>query len=209
MHTSQKMRFSALLTDVMAYYGKDCSSFMLDLWWDACQNFEYEQVAKALNAHAKDAERGMFAPKVADMVRILAGTHTDRATLAWGKVLSAISSVGAYPDVVFDDPAIHASIADCGGWMKICRSDMAEISYLQHRFCQSHKAYAGRGDFEYPKVLNGDRSPDSEYAKRGLPPPKPILVGDKELAKQVYLMGGRESAGLGGLIQMAAQRSAA
>lgn len=189
MRQSDKPNFVILLTDVMAYYGKDASSFMLDLWWDACQNFEFEQVAKALNIHAKDAERGVFAPKVADMVRVLSGTTTDRAALAWGKVLEAISAVGAYQDVVFDDPAIHASIADCGGWMKVCRSDMSELSYLQHRFCQSHKAYVGRGEFDYPRVLNGDRSPDSEYLKRGIPLPKPALVGDKERARQVYQLG--------------------
>ena len=49
----------------------------------------------------------------------LDGTVTDRAALAWGKVLEAMSSVGAYSDVVFDDPAIHAAIEDCGGWVKI------------------------------------------------------------------------------------------
>lgn len=193
MRDSEKSHFAGLLTDVMAYYGKDTSSFMLDLWWDACKDFTYEQIAKALNAHAKDAERGVYAPKVADLVRVLSGTHTDRALLAWGKVMDAIGAVGAYQDVCFDDPAIHASINDCGGWMKVCRSDMAELSYLQHRFCQSHKAYVGRGEFDYPRVLIGDRSPDSEYMKRGLKPPKPALVGDKEQALKVYQLGGNGS----------------
>ena len=174
----------------MAYYGKDTSDFMLSLWWDACENFSYEQVAKALNVHAKDAERGVFAPKVADIVRVLQGTSTDRAALAWGKVLGAMGSVGAYQDVVFDDAAIHAAIVDCGGWTKICRGEMAELSYLQHRFCQAHKAYTERGEFDYPKQLCGDRSPDSEYLKYGRPLPRPALVGDIEKAKRVLMEGG-------------------
>jgi hypothetical protein len=190
MQHTDKPAFKDLITDVMAYYGKDCSAFVLTLWWDACQGVTLEQVQKALNAHAMDAERGVFAPKVADIVRTLQGTSTDRATLAWGKVLSAISAVGAYQDVVFDDPAIHAAITDCGGWQKVCRGEMAELSYLQHRFCQSHKAYVERGDFEYPRCLTGDRSPDSEYLKYGRKPPKPVLVGNPEKAAAVYQSGG-------------------
>lgn len=190
MRPSDKPNFYGLIADVLGYYGKSASDFTLQVWWNACQNFEFEQVSKALSAHAADPDHGQFAPKVADLVRILQGTNTDRASLAWGKVMEAISAVGAYQDVVFDDPAIHAAINDCGGWMKICRSDMGDLSYLQHRFCQTHQAYAGRGEFDYPRVLNGDRSPDSEYLKRGMQPPKPALVGDKERAKAVYLNGG-------------------
>lgn len=193
MRPSDKPDFYGLISDVLGYYGKSASDFTLQVWWQACQNFEMEQVSKALSAHAADAEHGQFAPKVADLVRILQGTNTDRALLAWGKVLEAISAVGAYQDVVFDDPAIHASISDCGGWTKICRGDMAELSYVQHRFCQSHKAYTSRGEFDYPRILNGDRSPDAEYIKFGRPIPKPALVGDKEKAKAVYQLGGTGS----------------
>jgi len=190
MNPIERPRFAQLLTDVMAYYGKDTSTFMLDLWWQACQGFDLEQVKKALNTHAMDAERGVFAPKVADLVRVLQGTTTDRAALAWGKVLGAMGSVGAYQDVIFDDAAIHAAIMDCGGWTKMCRGEVSELSYLQHRFCQSHKAYVARGDFDYPRQLSGDRSPDSEYMKFGRPLPRPAIVGNPMAAQQVHQRGG-------------------
>lgn len=189
MKPFDKKEFAGLLRDVMAYYRQDTSPFMLDLWWNACQNVELEQVKKAMQSHCTDPERGVFAPKVADLVRVMSGTFTDRAALAWGKVLEAMSSVGAYSDVVFDDPAIHAAIEDCGGWVKICRSQTEELSYLQHRFCQSHKAYTGRGTFEYTRRLMGDRSPDHEFEKRGIPLPKPAVVGDVSLARSVYRGG--------------------
>jgi hypothetical protein len=190
MHKSDEPRFVQLLSDVMAYYGKDASPFMMDVWLDACQNVEFEQVAKAINAHVKDAERGQFAPKVADIARLLVGTTTDKAALAWGKVLGAMGSVGAYQDVCFDEPAIHAAIVDCGGWTKMCRTDLNELSYLQHRFCNAYKAYVGREVFEYPRQLSGDRGSDALYAKRGLPPPRPVLVGNPEQAKRVLALGG-------------------
>lgn len=173
----------------MAYYRQDASNFTIQLFWNACQNVELEQLQKAFQAHCMDAEKGVFAPKVADIVRVLEGTVTDRAALAWGKVLESLSTVGAYADVVFDDPAIHAAIEDCGGWVKMCRSQTEELSYLQHRFCQSHKAYTGRGTFEYQRLLRGDRSPDHEFEKRGIPLPKPAFVGNVELARKVYRGG--------------------
>lgn len=189
MNISEKEAFGELITDVLAYYRQDASKFTLSLWWQACQSFDMQQVSKALSAHAMDAERGVFAPKVADLVRVLAGTVTDRAALAWGKTLEAMQSVGAYTDVVFDDAAIHAAIEDCGGWIKMCRSETADLSYLQHRFCQAHKAYTGRGTFEFQRCLIGDRGSDEEFRKIGMEPPKPAFVGNLERAKAVYRGG--------------------
>lgn len=190
MQLTDRKDFGQLVTDVLAYYRQDATRFTLEVWWQACQSFSLEQVSKALTAHATDAERGQFPPKVADIVRILAGTTTDRAQLAWGKVHEAMSAVGAYTDVIFDDPAIHAAVDDCGGWPKMCRTEMKELSYLQHRFCEAHKAYTARGTFDYPRRLAGDRSPDSEYEKKGLQLPRPALVGDPMRARAVYDRGG-------------------
>jgi hypothetical protein len=206
MRSSDKPAFVSLITDVLAFYRQDTSPFALQVWWSACERFDLEQVSKALTKHAMDAERGQFAPKPADMVRMLQGTATDRAMLAWGKVLQAMQSVGAYTDVVFDDPAIHAVIDDLGGWVKACRGELKELSYLQHRFTESYRAYAGRGEFEYPRMLSGDRSPDAEYLKFGRPVPKPALVGDKDKARQVYergQLGGKVAVSYDALVRQA------
>ncbi len=197
MSPSDQPKFSALLSDVMAYYGKDASTFMVSLWWDACKGLDFAQVQAALNQHARDPERGQFAPKVADIVRILEGTATERATIAWGKTLDAMERVGSYTDVVFDDAVIHAVVQDLGGWVKICRSSMAELSYLQHRFTESYRAYANRARSgamdEYPRVLCGDRSPDETYERRGLPAPKPAVIGDVVQARLVWQRGSRNA----------------
>ncbi len=190
MQQHERAEFGQLVTDVLAYYRQDASRFVLDLWWNACRPFDFQQVQKAMQRHATDPEHGQFAPKVADLVRILAGTTTDRASLAWGKVLEAMSAVGAYTDVVFDDPAIHAAAEDMGGWPKMCRTETKELGHLQHRFMQSYRAYTERGQFDFPKRLGGDRSPDSEYEKAGLKLPRPALIGNPERAKQVYQQGG-------------------
>lgn len=190
MQTFEKIEFTKFLTQALGYWKADVSEFTLAVWLQACQPYSLEQIRKAMTAHATDPEHGQFAPKVADVVRILSGTHTDRALLAWGKTLDAMSRVGAYSDVVFDDPAIHAAVEDLGGWVKICRSETKDLSYLQHRFCESHKAYTGRPGFNFPRVLIGQRSPDSDFLRKGLQPPRPALVGDVDKARAVYAKGG-------------------
>lgn len=190
MTNNDKADFYRLISDALGYWKQDVSEYAMIVWWNGCQQYELEQVAKALSNHATDPDRGQFAPKVADIVRVLQGTKTDRSLIAWGKVMDAMSSVGAYQDVIFDDAAIHAAIQDIGGWSKMCRTSTDELSYLQHRFSQSHKAYTERVSFDYPKRLNGDRSPDIEYEKKNIPLPRPAIVGDHEKAKQVYLGGG-------------------
>lgn len=186
MTPAEEPAFAKLLTDVHAYYRQNVSEFTLTVWVQSMKPYTLEQVRKAMTAHATNPDGGQFAPKVADLIRILEGTYTDRAMLAWGKVHEAMSAVGAYQDVVFDDPAIHAAIADLGGWPKVCRTETRELQFLQKRFCDSHKAYAGRGSFEYPRRLMGDRSPDNEYEAKGLPAPRPAVVGDPERAKLVF-----------------------
>lgn len=186
MKIEEKQDFYALVVNVMSYYKQDTSEFMLNVFWDACKDLEFEAVSKAFNAHAKDPDKGQFAPKVADIVRLLQGTKTDRSMMAWGKVYDAMCSVGAYSDVCFDEAAINASVNDCGGWTKMCRTSMEELSYLQHQFCKSYAAYSGRSDYEYPRVLIGESGSPALYAKRGLEAPKTRMIGNQQAAQAVY-----------------------
>jgi len=186
MSPSEKPALLALVSDVLGYYRQPVSEFTLSVWWSACQAFSFEQVNKALTQHATDPDKGQFAPKVADLVRILAGTKTDRALLAWGRVFDAMSEVGAYRDVDFGDGAIHAAITDMGGWPKLCRTETAELGYLQHRFCESYRAYVNAGTIEQPALM-GDRSPDEMYRKRGAPVPEPVRIGGGKSQPRVNL----------------------
>lgn len=180
----------AIVTEVAELYGASVSTAALGFWVAALERYDIEQIRKAFAAHMRDPDGGRFMPKPAHLMKFLEGNSTDQAAIAWGKALEAASSVGAYTDVVFDDPAIHATIEDLGGWPKFCRTETAELSYLQHRFTQSYQAYAHKGDFEYGRRLNGDRSPDSEYEKKDLRLPRPALIGDPVKAQSVYRFGG-------------------
>lgn len=179
-----------ILAEVAELYGASLTAGAVGLWETALGRYEVEQVRKAFESHMRDPDGGRFMPKPAHLMKFLEGNATDQAAIAWGKALDAASSVGAYTDVIFDDPAIHATIEDLGGWPNFCRTETAELSYLQHRFTQSYQAYAARQNFDYGRKLNGDRSPDSEYEKKGLPLPRPALIGDPVQAQAVYRLGG-------------------
>lgn len=188
MKSNELERFSSLLTDVLAFYRQDVSPFALDVWWQACQPFDFEQVSGAMSAHAIDAERGQWAPKPADIVRQLHGTHTDRSLIAWGKVMDAAQRVGAYESVCFDDGLIHATVEDIGGWVTLCRTQTDELPFLQKRFCDSYRAYARRPDVAYPAILIGEHARNN--ALRGYATAGPMLIGNPDRAQQVLTHGG-------------------
>ena len=183
MKQSEKERFATLLKDVLAFYRQDLSRFALGVWWQACQSFDFEQVSGAMTAHCMDAERGQWAPKPADIVRQLQGTHSDRSLIAWGKVLDAAQRVGAYTSVAFDDGLIHAVIEDVGGWPAVCRTESDELPFLQKRFCEAYRAYARRPSVGYPAILTGEH--DRANAARGFKTSPPALIGDPKLAIEV------------------------
>lgn len=187
MKATERVRFGDLLTGVMAFYRRDMSEFALDVWWQACSPFDYEQVTKALTSHAMNPERGHFAPMPADIVRELHGTHADRALLAWGKVIEAAQRVGAYQAVVFDDGAIHAVIEDMGGWVALCRSDVDDLPHVQRRFTEAYRAYSKRPDLSFPPLLPG--ACDADNARQGFRVAPPVLIGDAERALAVHAAG--------------------
>lgn len=181
-------RFAELLNAWSEIHGKALSTGAIALWWQTLLRYDIDQIEGAFADIVRDPDRGQFMPKPADLVRMLDGTTTDRAAIAWGKVLDAARRVGAYTDVVFDDAAIHAAVEDCGGWPKLCRTSLDDLGYLQHQFSQSYRAYLGRAGFEYPKALTGDANAHNRRTGQDLQPP--ALIGNTDLAALVYAQGG-------------------
>ena len=147
----------------------------------------------ALSRHIAHPDRGRFAPQPADIVFFLEGGTEDRALFAWSRVESAIRHVGPYQTVVFDDPAIHAAIDGMGGWMLLCNMSDDELPFRRNEFVKRYRALAERGVFEYPRRLVGIA--EHHNSADGHELPEPVLIGDAELAKQVYL-NGASSAGI-------------
>lgn len=182
-------RFKVAVTAISELYSRNLSEAALLMWWKALERFDIEQVEDALNQAIQNPDNGQFMPKPADLIRVLEGTRTDRALIAWGKALDAMQRVGAYQSVVFDDPVIHAVIEDLGGWIKVCRGELGDLGFVEHRFCESYRAYAGRPvPTDYPAMLVGAHELDNRTAGRRVAPP--TLVGDPTKAAEVLRLGG-------------------
>jgi hypothetical protein len=187
-------RFSALLVVASEVYGRAVSQALAAVYWQTLAPYPIDAVEGALHSHLADPDAGQFFPKPADLIRHISGTRTDQAKIAWGKVMQAIRRVGAYGDVVFDDPLIHLAITDQGGWPKVCRTNIDDISYTEHAFCDSYRAYMAARPTDYPSVLIGDAGAWNRL--HGHPVPPPVLIGDPEVARLV------QSAGSGGATQI-------
>lgn len=186
MVDADKQAFSTLIAGVFAYHRTAVTPAVISVYWRGCAPYTLEQVTKAIDVLTADPEAGRFAPKIADIVRVLQGTQTDRSLIAWGKVSGAMGYVGAYRDVAFDDPLIHLCVNDLGGWPKFCRTPHDEQGYLQHAFSKAYQAYANRPALtEWPSFLVGVSEGAEQYAKVGMAPPRIKLVGDVTVARRV------------------------
>lgn len=182
------------MASVMDFYGKDISPFALDIWWEALKQYDYEAVTRALSLYCGKSESGQFAPKPADITKIIEGGSGDKALIAWSRVDKAVRQIGPYQTVVFDDPIIHQVISDMGGWIQLCDGDDNDWPFKAREFENRYRAYALNGVKEYPQKLIGM----AEHHNQNLPKPfptDPVLIGNHEQAKLV-LEGGKENSGL-------------
>lgn len=191
MVEDDKPAFLRMVAGALASWDKDVTPATLNLWWVAMQVKAYPlaRIQQAFGQYLVDPDKGHFAPRPADIVRIIEGGSQDHAVAAWSVVYEAAQRVGAYVTVVFDDPAAMAAINDMGGWPKLCRSETGEIEFVQKRFMDLYRSYRNMPGHPFPKRLPGDHSPDEEYEKIGVKPPPPTLIGDPARCAEVMAGG--------------------
>lgn len=193
MKAADRSRFAKSMTALADYYGKPLSEGSMQLYWQGLQSYDIDQIERAIGIHVQNPDTGQFMPKIADIVRMLEGTTQDAAALAWAKVLRAVSSVGMYQSLAFDDPIIHLVIDDITTWPALCQTSEAEMPFLAKRFETSYRAYKRMGDGlpPHPRYLSGVS--ETANAGHGFHSDPPRLVGDPERAKRVLLNGSSAS----------------
>ena len=193
MTREEKAHFSDMRADVMAYYGREVSPFLVSVFWDGLLRFELSDVQRAFSVHAQDPDRGQFPPRVADITRLLEGSTQTQGMRAWATVERALRSVGQYASVAFDDPLIHAVIDGMGGWVTLCCTQAEELPYRARDFERSYAAYRLRREVpRYPPHLIGKA--ESENRQLGYAIAPPILIGDPARAQRVMELGRTTSA---------------
>ena len=179
---------ASIIAQTYEFYEKKFSEFHITVWLEALKGFEFEQIKRALAYHMARADNGQFMPKPSDIVKILDGSTSDRASVAWGKVDKAVRSIGNYQSVVFDDPIIHLVIEDMGGWVQLCNKSNQDWPFTENHFKTSYKGYASRAEKPQPmKRLIGLTEADCQ--RHGRRVPDPVLLGDQRKALALFNSG--------------------
>jgi hypothetical protein len=190
MHPDDRQAFADLLSEVMAYYRKPCSAFLVGIFWDGLSAHSFADVSRAFTLHARDPDRGPFEPKVADITRMLEGSTTTHGMRAWAKVERAIRSVGGNRTVVFDDPLIHVVITEMGGWSQLCRSNDDEMPFKAREFEKRYQPYKMRREVPaFPPRLIGNQEADNRLNGYTHYTMQPVLIGDVNKATRVLERG--------------------
>ena len=135
--------------------GKELDADVVKLWLLLLRknNITQEQAAAAVYSVI---ETSSYLPDISKVIKIVKGDPEQQlendAQSAFIKVWDAISKVGIYKPVVFDDLKIHAALGN-SGWL-----DLAEMTYdkketFRAQFIRAYKGCSVTGNT--PRVLAG------------------------------------------------------
>ena len=177
MNNNDKREFFDAMESAFEIYGKKPCDRVANLYWDSLIRFDLADVLRALSSHVQNPDTGQFLPKPADIIRILDGTTQSKAMVAWSKVHKAIRTVGPHSSVLFDDPLIHAVLADMGGWIALCEVPDNEMPFSANKFEKRYQAYSAQdGIPQYPRMLIGIS--DAYNQREGFKTSPPICIGN-------------------------------
>lgn len=190
MQDADKQVFLRTLGRVLSFYKQEANEFVTGVWWESLRPYDLAAVQEAFNRHAVNPDVGQFAPKPADIVRMIGGTSTDAAMMAWSKVEKAVRSIGQYQSVIFDDPLIHRVVEDMGGWVKMCNCPSEnDFVFVGKEFQTRYRGFAMRNERpEYPAALIG-HAEASNVTTGQIQRRQYRMLGDPERCKLVYKHG--------------------
>lgn len=190
MDICEKSEFTHYIKAVLRFYEQEASEVVLDVWWSVCESYSMKQIRYAMTSYTASASGAVFVPNPTDIGCLLQEVKQDKVIQAWRKVAGAMSHVGAYKDIRFDDGVIHLVVQGLGGWPALCKTVRTEMGELERRFCECYRAYcvylaqvnddrrSGEQLLQYPSFLRGDRKPDAFYKKHKLRVPVPVEIGE-------------------------------
>lgn len=191
MKQSDYDEFVGMVGAVTELYGKAASEFTIAIWWGALKQYDLSAVRKAFDRHVRNPDSGQFAPKPADLIRMMGGTTQDSALVAWAKVDRALRVVGPYRSVVFDDPLVHRVLTEMGGWVALGNKTEEEWPFIGKEFENRYRGYKMRNEVpEYPPVLIG--MAEAQNQQVGFASEPPMLIGDAARAEQVKALGSNQ-----------------
>ena len=180
--------FFLIMTMVAEHVGKTISNDLIHFYWSALIEYDLATVREAILNHLRNPDVGQWMPKIADIHRAIAGGTEDRALRAWSKVDRAVRRQGPYVSVVFDDPVIHATLHEMGGWIAFSQKKESEWPFVEKEFITRYRGNVRAASaLSYPAMLIGIA--DADRQRRGLSVSTPVLLGNAQQAQSVFLLG--------------------
>ncbi len=190
MNKADEGAFASIFVGLTEIYGKESSTVVQNIFWNALKDYDFDAVRGAFSAHVKSPDNGQFFPKPADIIRLIAGTSKDSAFISWSKVEQAVQRIGPYETVVFDDPIIHLVVADMGGWIMLGEKTSEEWPFIRNEFVTRYQGYkSSTRNIPHANKLVGIT--EATNRQRGYEIPDPVLIGNTEQAMAV-LGGGTD-----------------
>lgn len=181
--------FKNMILGVADCYGQTLTSEGIAMRFKLLEKYDYEEVHRAAIA-IMNTRKYTTMPTPADFIEYLSGGNVeDIGEVEAGKVLTAISQLGGYRSVVFDDPVTQAVIENAyGGWVKLCDDCGVEDSekWFRKEFAKAYAAYRRQGIERYGALAG---LTEIENTARGFLQfvEPPVFIGNPEKARSVAL----------------------
>lgn len=140
MKTNERSAFIDLILGTAELYEKTPGDAALELYWNALEDLELQQIEFAIGRHLRDPDKGRFMPKPADIRSCIPGAGKRTSIIAWAEVERAIFKYGIYRTVQFVDGVTNAVLKDMGAWEWICSQDL-EQPWTQKEFERRYEIY--------------------------------------------------------------------
>jgi len=179
MDDSDKKEFAVLFYGTGELYDKSVTKNLLQLYFNALQNYSIEEITAGVSAHALDPKHGTFFPKPADIVRHLQTGNLstgEKAELAWAQITGKIRSSGVYGKLDIDDKQALAALRSFISWKELCMMDVTKMTWAKKEFMSMYSTYENTPVDMLPSSLPG-LVELQEHKEKGAQDMKSILDG--------------------------------
>lgn len=180
------MKNLTLFKKWMAAYGEQCGKLLTEIntniIWRILEPYTDEQCLKAFE-HVFKTSKFISFPKPYEFLEALGASLEEQALVAWSKVAYAVSHVGPYASIQFDDTIIHSCIDAMGGWIKLQDPKTWSDTWTQKEFIKWYGIKAKNDD--HPWHCAGISEQDNASFPEFIKPPIRIETGIRGKIKMI------------------------
>ncbi len=136
-------KFNEGMAILCEMFDRQATDFLLKGYYMVLKDLSPQEFETAIG-YVLESHKFCKMPLPAEIKECIRGNQTDKAILALDKLERAMSSVGKYRSIVFDDPLIMAVVSSMGGWPKLCSMDADEWKWSRKDFEKIYRAYSAQ-----------------------------------------------------------------